>query len=125
MHRWQAMYSTARASPVDYGSWSYIYIYMLYICIHIYILSYMYVYTHYCFVAFLVLYLSVSIYIYTYIYIYIIDPAFLMQAPMPGALLEVTCLVQKDLLLSFREFEGKCWRPQKWIGTVECMSQAV
>ena len=123
MHRWQAMYSTARASPVDYGSWSYIYIYMLYICIHIYILSYMYVYTHYCFVAFLVLYLSVSIYI--YIHIYIIDPAFLMQAPMPGALLEVTCLVQKDLLLSFREFEGKCWRPQKWIGTVECMSQAV
>ena len=75
LHRWQAMYSTARASPVDYTGAGRIYIYMLYICTHI-ILSYMYVHTHYCFVAFLVLYLSVSIYRYIYIQVHIIDPAF-------------------------------------------------
>ena len=76
LHRWQAMYSTARASPVDYTGAGRIYIYICYIYVHIYILSYMYVHTHYCFVAFLVLYLSESIYIYIYICFYIIDPAF-------------------------------------------------
>ena len=96
LHRWQAMYSTARASPVDYTGAGRIYIYICYIYVYIYILSYMYVHTHHCFVAFLVL--SESIYIYIYICFYIIDPAFSnassharcdVQQPVPWELLQL------------------------------------
>ena len=75
LHRWQAMYSTARASPVDYTGAGRIYIYIcyIYICIHIYI-CHVCMYIHA--IASLLSLYTIYICIYIHIHIYIIDPAF-------------------------------------------------
>ena len=78
LHRWQAMYSTARASPVDYTGAGRIYIYMLYIYVYIYIFCHICMYIHAIasLLSLYYIYLYLYMYIYIHIHIYIIDPAF-------------------------------------------------
>ena len=70
LHRWQAMYSTARASPVDYTGAGRIYVYICYIYVHILFCHIcMYIHTIASLLSLYYIYLNLYIYIYTYTYV--------------------------------------------------------
>ena len=98
LHRWQAMYSTARASPVDYTGAGRIYIYVIYMYTYIFCHICMYIHTIASLLSLYYLNLYIYIYIYIYICFYIIDPAFSnassharcdVQQPVPWELLQL------------------------------------